>query len=573
MTMVAHGLYVVMRYQIFSGMVSQGELCVTTRTGLRSCLEGILPPRMLEGSLHMATHGPLVPRPKLTPPEPERTTQQLPRRSGAVSTRRPLQQTMAGAASPRPLEPPLRRRFEERLDENLHDVRVHRGPAIDEAVRAEGALAATLGRDIAVSSAVSGFETPEGAGVLAHELVHVAQQAGASGPMSSSVDPSAEREAQIATPSALLPGPALPIHRSATPSVMFLTPASGQQSASPAGQLTADLTSPVVVGREVLLQSDISPTASFDMARLELRGPYPYYRWKVFDRLTKALVAEDWSATNHRSIAYPRVGQFRVECVLMDPSRGASPSVTIEQDAIAEDPALAGSLSSNKDYGEAERELVDDFGSYVQDAALGTGTQGVTARFVAAILREEIANTAFLPSWLGPSNKASRANEISGVSSAIARRAAGQSVDVTEINKSIGVGQLRLSTAAMSQGLIPWIEQNPRDKGPARAQIQANFSGLKTTTLADLRDLLAWPKSNIKTVASTLERLKNRSNRYPSLTRSAFGSNQRACEIIATEYNIGATNSPESAANASDYGRRIWGYMSLPILRKFFPNT
>ena len=84
--------------------------------------------------------------------------------------------------------------------------------------------------------------------------------------------------------------------------------------------------------------------------------------------------------------------------------------------------------------------------------------------------------------------------------------------------------------------------------------------------------ILAWPKSNIAEAANILAKLKNRPTRYPAMARADFGANARACQIIATEYNTGATNSAEADAQPAEYGIRIWKYMSLPLMQKYFTN-
>jgi hypothetical protein len=470
--------------------------------------------------------------------------------------------------------------FEQRIGEDLGNVRLHRGSEVDRALRSQGAQAATLGRDIAMSSAVGAPEKPQGRSVLAHELIHVAQQKGASGPVSESPDVAAERQARTLASSMLLPGAMPAIHRVARPSVMFLTDTSGQHADTASGGITSDLTSPIVVGRTVHFQVDMTPQLTFAPATA-LGNPYPHYLWNVIDKDSGATVASNSfpaaqpGGTVRTSVIYPRAGHFRVECIYIDPSRGATPAVTLNQDVVGEDPKLAADLSSDSDYSEAERELVDDLRSYVNDAAAGTGPQGITARFLAAILREEIANTRTVPSWLpfGGTNKQARESELSGVDAAIKKQASGQSVPPQDIDHSVGVAQVKLSTAAMAQGLIPWTEADPANKLPARNTIAQNFSALPGTTLTDLYSLLAWPKSNIRTAANYLAKLKNRANRYPSMMRATFGVNERACEIIATEYNVGATNSPEFSAQPSSYGQTIWKNMSSTVVQKVFPNT
>jgi hypothetical protein len=339
---------------------------------------------------------------------------------------------------------------------------------------------------------------------------------------------------------------------------------------SSTGKISSDLASPIVDGRAVRFQSDISPTATYTQPA-PLINPYPYYLWRVFDKATNIKVTEDFTATNEKLVIYPNTGKFRVECTFVDPNKGFTPALILNQDVISQDPALTGLLSSDSDFKEAEIELVNDFIFYINDAAISTGSQGITSRFLACILRQEIANTAPIPILI--TNKASRLNELSDVDTAIKRKVSGVSVPITDIDRSVGVGQIKLSTAAMMQGLFALIEQDPNNRQEARTRISNEFSRLSIKNYADLLSLLSLPKSNIKMAADLLAKLKNRSNRYPSFSRATFGANQRACEIIATEYNLGATLSTEPSANASNYGKEIWSFMSLPLMQKFFSNS
>ena len=342
-------------------------------------------------------------------------------------------------------------------------------------------------------------------------------------------------------------------------------------SSSPTGSITSDLTSPIVVGREVLLQINFSLPMIFNPSNIAV--PVPRYTWRVINRDTNTKISEDFGPSKQKQVIYPTIGHFRVEVTFTDPNRGVTPAVILDQDTVSEDPTLAGVLSSQSDYREAERELINDFRSYVNNAAASTGAQGVTPRFLACILREEIANTEGITGTLLFTNKEFRMEKLSNVDIAIKKRATGANVPVDDLLRSLGVGQVKLSSAAMVLGLIPLIEQDPNNKEPGRTRIKTEFSKLSTTTLTDLFTLLAWPKSNIEMAANYLAKLKNRPNRYPSLSRAVFGTNQRACEIIATEYQLGATSSPEFSAIASDYGQRIWSYMSLPLIQQFFPNS
>lgn len=82
---------------------------------------------------------------------------------------------------------------------------------------------------------------------------------------------------------------------------------------------------------------------------------------------------------------------------------------------------------------------------------------------------------------------------------------------------------------------------------------------LSTSQMFYLWRKLAWSKSAVASVVRVLAHLKNRSNRYPSLSRAAFGANRQAMEIVASEYNLGATNSPETAAGPTWYGQAVYG--------------
>jgi hypothetical protein len=80
----------------------------------------------------------------------------------------------------RPLQESTRSFFESRFGEDFSGVRVHTGPAADEAARSIDAKAFTLGQTIAFASGAYQPQTSEGKQLLAHELVHVVQQ-GATG--------------------------------------------------------------------------------------------------------------------------------------------------------------------------------------------------------------------------------------------------------------------------------------------------------------------------------------------------------------------------------------------------------
>ena len=78
-----------------------------------------------------------------------------------------------------PLDAPTRAYFEPRFGRDFADVRLHVGSHAAESARAVNARAYTVGRDIVFGAGMFAPATLEGGRLLAHELTHVAQQAGA----------------------------------------------------------------------------------------------------------------------------------------------------------------------------------------------------------------------------------------------------------------------------------------------------------------------------------------------------------------------------------------------------------
>ena len=82
-------------------------------------------------------------------------------------------------ASPgRSLDTSIQRAMEERIGDQLGDVRIHTGPAAAQACEDINARAFTVGNHVAFNTGEYDSESPEGQHVLAHELAHVRQQTG-----------------------------------------------------------------------------------------------------------------------------------------------------------------------------------------------------------------------------------------------------------------------------------------------------------------------------------------------------------------------------------------------------------
>jgi Domain of unknown function (DUF4157) len=126
-----------------------------------------------------------------------------------------------------PLDASSRAYFEPRFGHDFSRVRVHSGASAEQSARDVNAHAYTVGRDIVFDAGRFAPGTQEGRQLLAHELTHVVQQAGADGIRVgqsaekrglSPIPPAAEAieaEAKENTKAALAPGPITPISNSA----------------------------------------------------------------------------------------------------------------------------------------------------------------------------------------------------------------------------------------------------------------------------------------------------------------------------------------------------------------------
>ncbi|ELZ02265.1 hypothetical protein C482_05286 [Natrialba chahannaoensis JCM 10990] len=111
----------------------------------------------------------------------------------------------------RPLNGPIQRAMEDRLDADLSNVRIHTGANAASAADAIDAKAFTCGNDVVFNSGEYNPESAEGQFLLAHELAHVTQQTGTAismmpkpdADLQIDPDPQLEREADQAAEEAL----------------------------------------------------------------------------------------------------------------------------------------------------------------------------------------------------------------------------------------------------------------------------------------------------------------------------------------------------------------------------------
>ncbi|MFD7258436.1 DUF4157 domain-containing protein [Streptomyces sp. NPDC059874] len=97
-----------------------------------------------------------------------------PRPTGRGLSARPGDPVRLPAETGQPLQPPVRRRYEQWFGQDLRHVRVHTSPAAARAAGELGALALTSGSHVYFASG----RGLGGGGLLAHELTHVLQQTG-----------------------------------------------------------------------------------------------------------------------------------------------------------------------------------------------------------------------------------------------------------------------------------------------------------------------------------------------------------------------------------------------------------
>lgn len=209
-------------------------------------------------------------------------------------------------------------------------------------------------------------------------------------------------------------------------------------------------------------------------------------------------------------------------------------------------------------------ELVNNLKDYVIDAAAATGPKGISARFLAGVMFAEI----------GARPKEGREEELATVENPIRDMVHGRLRMPWEFtNRSLGVGQVRMSTAAMVEGHTPWVDISKGFHGVGVHASNSNFNLLDSETKAELFELLRWPKTNIQIAAKLLAKLKNRPHRYPEMTKGELGADDHALGVLATEYNMGGTDTPRHEAQPSEeYGKFVTDRMKFDFMKEHFSN-
>lgn len=262
--------------------------------------------------------------------------------------------------------------------------------------------------------------------------------------------------------------------------------------------------------------------------------------------------------------------------------------VTIDSFAVVEalmKPSAPAVTDINKfvDAGNPEttREIFDNFRIYIEEAAfseadkLMAGAEGIPPAFLASVVYKEAIFRPYQFSWSRPYLAAEitrsyeleeAAEELNGVWGAGL---------IKHLDNTLGVCQISLATAAMHLGLTTLRELPATGRDVVIKNIaddyMATIAGKDAET--DLYNLLRFPRTNILVCTKILNSLKNRSKRWPDVKFKDFMNNEDVVKIIATEYNLGATDTPRNKVGASHYGIDVLNYSKSHLIKFFFTHS
>ncbi len=219
--------------------------------------------------------------------------------------------------------------MESRLGQDFTAVRVHTGDAAASSARATGALAYTVGQHVVFGADRYKPRTVAGARLLAHELVHVAQQATSTalrgdltiGP----ADSAEETEARSIADTAVLKGsPKQPAIKQPTAQLnrdvegATAGHAAGAASESPEQQSMASLRRIHKLLSTSLFDWAVTDKDARDALQI-LRGLGPE---ALFDAATKMMVSGDWKKLEEELPAVDRLGLSYFTAVPLNPNVG-----------------------------------------------------------------------------------------------------------------------------------------------------------------------------------------------------------------------------------------------------------
>lgn len=229
------------------------------------------------------------------------------------------------------------------------------------------------------------------------------------------------------------------------------------------------------------------------------------------------------------------------------------------------------------------REIFDNFRIYIEEAAFKEadtlmqtgGAEGIPPAFLASIAYKEAIFRPYQFTWSRPylAMELTRSYELEEAAEEI-NGVLGSSL-ITHLDNTFGVCQISLTTLAMHLGLIT-LRELP---STGREAILKNIADDYKVTIADtdketdLYNLLRFPKTNILMCAKILNSLKNRSKRWPNVKFKDFMADENVVKIIATEYNLGATDTPRDKVGTSHYGVDVLKYSKSHLIKFFFTHS
>ncbi|CAN7761600.1 hypothetical protein LJR130_007090 [Variovorax sp. LjRoot130] len=341
--------------------------------------------------------------------------------------------------------------------------------------------------------------------------------------------------------------------------------------------------------------------------------------WRFADPATK-LVSKTDSGDTASWVTLPAAGTLETT-VFVRKTGTTLATVSLTQQVVepsADFRALATQLAiagAGADYLFTLREICLELKPYIDAAATATGPNGIPARLLAAILYREAFNrpkdgspkadairlrlegkdydprqqalVEQLTRQTGRTVNLQHLHDIRDVEIAMMRGFFNEIEDLSSFDprlltllyasrKTLGVGQIAQTTAAMVSGLITWRELTDPGKEAVLDAIEADYRALSTSDKLGIFNGLRFPKTNIQFAAQLLAKLKNRAHRFPMMSMRDVLASDQAIGMIATEYNRGGFDTPLASMKNNAYGDRAVTYAKADQdvlgLTRYFPD-
>lgn len=327
------------------------------------------------------------------------------------------------------------------------------------------------------------------------------------------------------------------------------------------------------------LTSPVAQETSINYVVFATNGAQAHkYRWKISNGSTNIEKETDEGIFEYRAVY---LGELKTDVEILV---GGEPVTTLSltQNVVLEDANLksllgnyivhSGPLLALGGDPQTSTEIVNDLRVYIMDAAQSTGEKGISPLFLAALAykeaiwrpKEYTIAKPYLVGWFVRTKEIELAAEELNHDTLFNL--------IIHLDNSLGVCQMKPQTAYMLIDPTKWQElpEKDGDRKPVKKAIVDQYESLDENKKIDIFNLLRFPKTNIKLAAQLLTKLKNRSHRWPALTPEKFLKDETALKIIATEYNLGATETKRAKAKPIPYGGKVYTLTGSPFLIPFF---